>query len=140
LQEGDFLALEGELAAGKTCLIKGLALGMGFAGPVTSPTFTLLHIYEGGRLPVYHFDLYRLEKAEELEGIGYDEYFYGEGVCAVEWSGLAQGYLPGRRVQVGLAMPESGDDRESRRRITIACQGGRDLDWQTLERHIQAAG
>ena len=100
--EGDFIALEGELAAGKTCLIQGLAQGMGYEGPVTSPTFTFLHLYEGGCMPLYHFDLYRLERPEELEGIGYEEYYSGDGVCAVEWGGLAHDYLPRTRLELRL--------------------------------------
>jgi len=105
LKPGDFIALDGALGAGKTCLAQGLAEGLGYQGPVTSPTFTLLHIYEGGRLPLYHFDLYRLASPRELEGLGYEDYFYGDGVCVVEWAGLAPEYLPPRRICIHL---ESG--------------------------------
>ncbi len=94
LAEGDFLALEGDLGAGKTCFVKGLAEGLEAPVTVTSPTFTLIHEYLGGRLPLYHFDVYRLKRQEELEGLGYEEYFYGDGVCAVEWSDLIRRYLP----------------------------------------------
>ena len=115
LEEGDFVALEGNMAAGKTHFIQGLASGMGFVGHVTSPTFALMHIYEGGRMPLYHFDLYRIESPKELEDLGYEEFFYSLGVCAVEWGSLAQGYLPKRRIEVRLEVVD-----ERKRRITIA--------------------
>jgi tRNA threonylcarbamoyladenosine biosynthesis protein TsaE len=124
LKEGDFIALEGEMAAGKTCFVQGLAAGLGYTGPATSPTFTLLHMYEGGRLPLYHFDVYRLETARELENIGYEDYFYGDGVCVVEWSNLAGGYLPERRIEIRL--DKEADDM---RRITVTPLGG-DEAWR----------
>ena len=143
LSAGDFLALDGELASGKTCLVQGLAAGLGCPGAATSPTFTLLHIYEGGRLPLYHFDVYRLSAPEELEGIGYEEYFYGDGVCAVEWSELTAAYLPTRRI--GIAMEriwrDGGQEAETEepsgkeecrtegRRITVTPFGG-DESWR----------
>ena len=144
LAEGDFIALDGELASGKTCFVQGLAAGLGYSGPVTSPTFTLLHLYEGGRLPVYHFDVYRLKAPEELENIGYEEYFYGDGVCVVEWSDLAADYLPKRRIRLMLERaPESealdgsapaassGAPGGERRRITMTLYGGAEA-WQHL--------
>ncbi|MCL2363887.1 MAG: tRNA (adenosine(37)-N6)-threonylcarbamoyltransferase complex ATPase subunit type 1 TsaE [Defluviitaleaceae bacterium] len=85
LRAGDVIYLSGELGAGKTVFARGLCRGLGFAGGVTSPTFTLVNVYEGGRLPVFHFDLYRLGGAADLESIGYDEYFDAGGVCVVEW-------------------------------------------------------
>ena len=85
LQAGDVIYLSGTLGAGKTVFTRGLCRGLGYAGRVTSPTFTLVNVYEGGRLPVFHFDLYRLGGAADLEGIGYDEYFDAGGVCVVEW-------------------------------------------------------
>ena len=121
LRSGDFIALEGELAAGKTCLVQGLAEGLGCAEPVTSPTFALLNIYESGSAPLYHFDLYRLERPEELEGLGYEDYFYGDGLCAVEWSGVAEAYLPTRRLELKLVIP--GPEPE-RRLIRLTCRGG----------------
>ncbi len=93
LQGGELLALEGDLGAGKTHFIKGLALGMGVAETVTSPTFNLIHEYSG-RLPLAHFDVYRLDSPAELENLGYEAYFYGSGVTAVEWSDQIQAYLP----------------------------------------------
>jgi tRNA threonylcarbamoyladenosine biosynthesis protein TsaE len=124
LAEGDFIALDGELASGKTCLVQGLAAGLGYAGQVTSPTFALLHLYEGGRLPLYHFDVYRLETPDELENIGYEEYFYGDGVCVVEWSNLTADYLPERRI--GITLDKGADEG---RRITVALYGG-DEAWE----------
>ena len=122
---GDFIALDGELGAGKTSLVQGLAAGLKVPAPVTSPTFTLLHLYEGGRLPLYHFDAYRLASPEELEGLGYEEYFYGDGVCVIEWGRLAEAYLPARRIRITLEQSSSTDSR----RITLAPYGGEE-DWR----------
>jgi tRNA threonylcarbamoyladenosine biosynthesis protein TsaE len=85
VKAGDILYLYGDLGAGKTVFARGLARGLGYTGRVVSPTFTLLNIYEGGRLTVYHFDLYRLEGPGDLESIGCEEYFDAGGVCVVEW-------------------------------------------------------
>ncbi|MDR0469928.1 MAG: tRNA (adenosine(37)-N6)-threonylcarbamoyltransferase complex ATPase subunit type 1 TsaE [Peptococcaceae bacterium] len=120
LSAGDFVALDGDLASGKTCLVQGMAAGLGYQGRVTSPTFTLLHLYEGGRLPLYHFDVYRLKAPAELEGLGYEDYFYGDGVCVVEWSSLTEEYLPSRRVRLFLERIFDGDGGEGRR-ITLTC-------------------
>jgi tRNA threonylcarbamoyladenosine biosynthesis protein TsaE len=86
LQAGDVVALHGDLGAGKTEFVKGLVEGLGSAAQVTSPTFTLVHEYHGGRLPVYHFDFYRLDDAVELELIGYDDYLEESGVTVIEWA------------------------------------------------------
>lgn len=94
LQAGDLIALDGDLGAGKTTLTQGLAKGLGVKDIVNSPTFTLIHEYQGSQLPLYHFDVYRLEKPEELEDLGYEEYFYGEGVTVVEWAEMIGDYLP----------------------------------------------
>jgi tRNA threonylcarbamoyladenosine biosynthesis protein TsaE len=86
-KSGQIFCLSGNLGAGKTAFAKGFALGLGYEGRVTSPTFTLMNEYIGGRLPVYHFDLYRLENGlDDLENIGYEDYFNGTGVCLVEWA------------------------------------------------------
>lgn len=85
LQSGDVVLLSGNLGAGKTALTQGIARGLGIAGPVSSPTFTLLKEYDG-RIPLYHFDLYRIEHPDELEALGFGDYFYGDGVCVVEWA------------------------------------------------------
>lgn len=95
-EAGMIICLEGELGTGKTVLAKGLADGLGVCGPVASPTFTILQVYEDGRLPLYHFDVYRIIDIEEMEEIGYYDYFYGNGVCLVEWSSRIEEILPQR--------------------------------------------
>ncbi len=86
LKSGDVLALVGDLGAGKTQFVKGLVRGVGSNDAATSPTFTLLHEYRGGRLPIYHFDFYRLESAEALCAIGFEEYIFGDGISVIEWA------------------------------------------------------
>ena len=82
-QPGDIYALSGDLGVGKTVFTKGFAAGLGITEPVNSPTFTILQIYEGGRLPLYHFDVYRIEEPEEMEEVGLDEYLFGQGVSLI---------------------------------------------------------
>ncbi len=94
LQRGDVLALSGDLGAGKTHFVKGLTAGLGADAPVTSPTFTLIHEYIGGRLPVYHFDFYRLEDEDEALKIGLDEYLDGGGISGIEWADKFPALLP----------------------------------------------
>ena len=91
LNAGDVLALSGELGAGKTAFCRGLARGLGYEGRVTSPTFAIVGEYLGGRLSMFHFDLYRLEGEDELFDIGWEDYLSGGGVCAVEWAQRAPG-------------------------------------------------
>ena len=86
-QPGQVYALIGDLGVGKTVFTKGFAEGLGIEEPVSSPTFTILQIYEEGRLPLYHFDVYRIEEPEEMEEVGFDDYVYGDGVCLIEWAG-----------------------------------------------------
>jgi tRNA threonylcarbamoyladenosine biosynthesis protein TsaE len=93
-QGGEIFALSGPLGAGKTRLAKGVARGLGYPGEVTSPTFTLIHEYTGGRLPLYHLDLYRLEDPRESLRLDLDDYFFGTGVCIVEWPERIPGILP----------------------------------------------
>lgn len=109
LQEGDVLALFGELGAGKTCFTQGLALGLSVNSPVKSPTFQIIKEYQG-RLPLYHFDLYRLGEAEELYEIGYEDYVYGRGVTVIEWPIRAGELLPEERLEIHL----KSIDNESR--------------------------
>ena len=91
---GKVYALCGDLGVGKTVLIQGVAEGLGITDPVNSPTFTIVQVYEEGRLPFYHFDVYRIGDVEEMEEIGYEEYFFGDGVCFVEWANLVEEILP----------------------------------------------
>ncbi len=94
LRAGDTLALRGDLGAGKTPFVKGLAAGLGAADAVTSPTFTLIHEYRGGRLPLYHADLYRLENPDQVYSTGLEEYFGGDGITAIEWADKFPELLP----------------------------------------------
>ena len=94
LQPGDVLALVGDLGAGKTCLVKGLAAGLGIAQVVTSPTFTLIHEYTGGRYPLAHVDLYRLESPAAAVAIGIEDYLGGPGITVIEWAERIESLLP----------------------------------------------
>ena len=94
LRAGDVIALSGGLGAGKTHFTKGLVAGLGSGDDVTSPTFTLVHEYRGGRLPVFHFDFYRMETAAEVTGIGWDEYLEAGGICVIEWADRFPALLP----------------------------------------------
>ncbi len=117
LRRGDMVCLFGELGSGKTAFVKGLARGLKIAPRhVHSPTFTLMNMYEG-KVPLYHFDLYRIT-APDLPGMGYEEFFYGNGICAVEWSERLEGFLPQEHWHVTLR--HAGADR---RTITIAARG-----------------
>lgn len=91
---GEIFALLGDLGVGKTVFTKGLAAGMGITEPVNSPTFTIIQIYEEGRLPLYHFDVYRIADVDEMDEIGYEDYFFGEGVSLVEWANLIEEIMP----------------------------------------------
>ena len=91
---GDVYTLIGNLGVGKTVFTQGVAKGLGITEPVNSPTFTIVQIYEDGRLPFYHFDVYRIGDVEEMEEIGYQDCFYGEGICLIEWANLIEEILP----------------------------------------------
>lgn len=99
---GQIICLDGDLGAGKTVFAQGFAEGLGVTAPVTSPTFTILQIYPAGRLPLYHFDVYRIEEPEEMEAIGYEEFFFGDGVCLVEWSDNIEELIPPEAVRVRI--------------------------------------
>ena len=103
LQPGDILLLEGDLGAGKTTLTQGLAKGLGVTEFVNSPTFVIINEYFTGRLPLYHMDLYRVEEEAQLYDLGVEEYFYGNGVCVVEWPEIARPFLPENFTQITLA-------------------------------------
>jgi tRNA threonylcarbamoyladenosine biosynthesis protein TsaE len=94
LRAGDVVALTGELGAGKTCLVKGIALGLGIAHEITSPTFTIIHEYRGVLLPFYHIDLYRLDSTQEVIAVGIEEYLPGDGVTVIEWAEKIEALLP----------------------------------------------
>lgn len=114
---GQVFALVGDLGVGKTVLTKGMAEGLGITEPVNSPTFTIMQIYEEGRLPFYHFDVYRIGDPEEMEEIGYEDYFYGEGICLVEWANLICELMPEDTVWITMEKdPARGFDY---RRVTI---------------------
>lgn len=105
LKPGDVICLNGDLGAGKTALTQGVARGLGVKEPVTSPTFTLINEYQG-RLPLYHFDVYRLGGPEEMADLGYEEYFYGQGVCLIEWAQLVEDVLPEERLDITITRTE----------------------------------
>lgn len=97
---GDVYTLVGDLGVGKTVFTQGLAEGLGIGESVSSPTFTIVQVYEEGRLPLYHFDVYRIGDVSEMDEIGYEDYFYGEGVCLIEWADLITEILPDRYTRI----------------------------------------
>lgn len=99
---GNVYCLNGDLGTGKTVFTQGFAAGLGIAGPVNSPTFTILQVYEDGRLPLYHFDVYRIEDPEEMYEVGCEEYFTAGGVCLVEWAELIREMIPEDAVQITI--------------------------------------
>ena len=101
LNPGTVIALDGELGAGKTVFVKGIAMGLGIFENITSPTFTIVKEYSG-RLKLYHFDVYRIGDLEEMEEIGYDDYFFGQGICLIEWAELIEEILPEKRIEVTI--------------------------------------
>jgi tRNA threonylcarbamoyladenosine biosynthesis protein TsaE len=107
LQPGNVVALVGDLGAGKTEFVKGLAAGLDSPAAVTSPTFTLIHEYLGGRLPLYHMDFYRLSSEDELDEIGFDDYLVRSGICAVEWADRFPKRIPGAAIWVTLSITEN---------------------------------
>ncbi len=114
---GDLYTLTGDLGTGKTVFTQGVAAGLGIKEPVTSPTFTIVQIYEEGRMPLYHLDIYRIGDISEMEEIGYEDYFYGNGLCMIEWAELIEELLPENRMQVTIEKNlEKGFDY---RKITI---------------------
>lgn len=105
LKPGDVISLNGDLGAGKTELTKGIALGLGVIDYVTSPTFIILNEYEG-RIPLYHFDVYRIEDIDEMHEIGFDEYIYGNGVCVLEWGDMVFDLLPENTIRIAIHKPD----------------------------------
>ena len=114
---GTVYTLIGDLGVGKTVLTQGLAKGLEIQEPISSPTFTIVQVYEEGRLPLYHFDVYRIGDVEEMEEIGYQDCFYGEGICLIEWANLIEEILPEDYVQITIEKDlEKGFDY---RKITV---------------------
>ncbi len=132
---GQVYTLVGDLGVGKTVFTQGVAAGLEITEPVNSPTFTIIQEYESGRMPFYHFDVYRIGDIEEMEEIGYDDYFYGNGICLIEWANLIEEILPEDRIQITIEkdlekgfdyrkitvtglpkkiLPESGADKEEK--------------------------
>ena len=108
-QPGQIYTLNGDLGVGKTVFTQGVARGLEIREPVNSPTFTILQEYEGGRLPFYHFDVYRIGDIEEMEEIGYDDYFFGEGICLIEWAQLIEEILPENVISVTIEKDPAKD-------------------------------
>ena len=114
---GDVYTLVGDLGVGKTVFTQGLAVGLEIMEPISSPTFTIVQVYEEGRLPFYHFDVYRIGDVEEMDEIGFEDYIYGEGISLIEWSNLIEEILPEKKVEITIEKDLSqGFDY---RRITI---------------------
>lgn len=120
LRPGDVLLLYGELGAGKTVFSRGVARGLGIEGPIASPTFTLLALHEGGRIPLHHFDLYRLEDADAFEDAGLAEYVHPAAVSLIEWPERAMAALPAAHLAIHIAY----GDAEGERKIAILPRGG----------------
>lgn len=114
---GQIYCLNGDLGVGKTVFTQGFAKGLGIEEPVNSPTFTIIQEYHKGRLPLYHFDVYRIGDVEEMDELGYEEYFYSDGVCLIEWSTLIQEIIPDNAIEIVIEKDlEKGFDY---RKITI---------------------
>ena len=116
-EPGSVYTLVGDLGVGKTVFTQGIAEGLEISEPINSPTFTIVQVYEEGRMPFYHFDVYRIGDIEEMDEIGYEDYFYGEGVCMIEWANLIEEILPEKRWDITIEKDlEKGFDY---RKITI---------------------
>ena len=114
---GTFYTLTGDLGVGKTVFTQGFAKGLGVTEHVNSPTFTIVQEYEEGRLPFYHFDVYRIGDIEEMDEIGYEDYFYGDGVCLIEWAALIEELIPKKHTAIRIEKDlEKGFDY---RKITL---------------------
>lgn len=114
---GQVVCLSGDLGTGKTVFTQGFAQGLGIIEPVSSPTFTIIQEYPEGRIPLYHFDVYRIEDIEEMYEIGYEDYFYGVGVCLIEWPSLIEEILPD--VRTTITIEKNLDKGFDYRRITM---------------------
>lgn len=129
--KGEIYCLLGDLGVGKTVFTQGFAEGLDIREPISSPTFTILQEYEEGRLPFYHFDVYRIADVEEMDEIGYEDYFFGEGVCLIEWANLIKEILPGkiRTIQIEKDLEKGFDYRK------ITVNEGKTLDCMCGKAH-----
>lgn len=121
--KGQIYCLHGDLGVGKTVFTQGFAKGLGIEEPVNSPTFTIVQEYDDGRLPFYHFDVYRIGDISEMDEIGYEDYFFGEGICLVEWPSRITELLP--EDAISITIKKDLDKGFDYRRIEIACGTGR---------------
>jgi len=119
IKPGDLLAFYGELGAGKTCFIQGISLGLEVKDYVTSPSFTIINEYQG-KIPIYHFDLFRFDNAEEILELGYEEYFYGEGLIVIEWAEKIERFLPKEHLKIDIKFKDCYE-----RTISFISQGDR---------------
>lgn len=108
---GDVIALIGDLGTGKTTLTKYIAEGLGITEYITSPTFNIIKEYRSGRLPLFHFDVYRIADVDEMFEIGYEEYFFGEGVCVIEWADIIEEIIPEDALTIRISMGENENER-----------------------------
>ena len=122
LKGGDVVCLNGDLGTGKTAFVQGLVKALGFSEPISSPTFTVINCYEGGRMPIYHFDVYRIEDYDEMYEIGYEEYVYGDGLTLIEWSQKINDILPRDRYEITIE--KNYEKHEDFRQINIERIGG----------------
>ena len=111
LTAGSIVALTGDLGTGKTTLTKAIAAGLGVTDVITSPTFNIVKQYDSGRLPLYHFDVYRIGDVDEMYEIGYEEYFFGDGVCVIEWADLIEEIIPDDAVRIEIEYGEKEGER-----------------------------
>jgi len=140
LGAGDVVAFFGDLGSGKTCFIQGICKGLGVKEQVTSPTFTLINEYTNG-LPVYHFDFYRIHSEAEIYGLGYEEYFYGNGLCLIEWSDRVINFLPPQRLDIFLkSLFEQGQENHREIRVKIMGQDFINRDWASVFTAYQRKG
>lgn len=116
-EKGQIFCMSGDLGVGKTVFTQGFAAGLGVEDNVNSPTFTIVQEYEDGRIPLYHFDVYRISDVGEMDEIGYEEYFYGEGVCLIEWAEIIEDILP--EDVTWITIEKSMDEDFDYRKITI---------------------
>ena len=117
IKAGTVICLRGDLGAGKTAFVQGFARGLGIEEYITSPTFTIVNVYESGRLPLYHFDVYRISNSDEMYEIGYEEYVYGDGISIIEWPQLIEDILPDTRYEINIL--KNMDIDENYREIEI---------------------